>query len=181
MRQFHVCIWRVLFTLLSADEFQLNWKTVYIPKCIHKCINMYECVSVVIGAFENFFWKKNKTYIKVFRTFITLKKYRTIKKKIIPIELQRKKDALKALRTSRSFDDWYFFWKKNLFEKTGLKCLVFILLENIKITCSTFRTRIQSRFLWPLHFRFSLVDFAFVSKLMKWTSKTKSEVKPQKK
>ena len=24
---------------------------IYIPKCIHKCINMYECIPVVIRAF----------------------------------------------------------------------------------------------------------------------------------
>ena len=50
-RHFHVRIWRVLFTSLSADEFQLNSKSAYIPKCIHKRINMYECIPVVIRAF----------------------------------------------------------------------------------------------------------------------------------
>ena len=33
---------------LTADEFQLNSKSAYIPRCIHKGINMYECTSVVI-------------------------------------------------------------------------------------------------------------------------------------
>ena len=41
--------------LLSADEFQLNSKSAYILKRIHKCINMYECASVVI---RDFFQKK---------------------------------------------------------------------------------------------------------------------------
>ena len=36
---------------LSVDEFQLNLKKAYIPKCIHKCNNMYECTSVVIRDF----------------------------------------------------------------------------------------------------------------------------------
>ena len=36
---------------LSADEFQLNSNSAYIPKYIHKCINMYECTTVVIRDF----------------------------------------------------------------------------------------------------------------------------------
>ena len=36
---------------LSADEIQLNSNSAYIPKWIHKCINMYESTSVVIRAF----------------------------------------------------------------------------------------------------------------------------------
>ena len=43
---------------VSADEFQLNSKSAYIPKCIHKYINMYECTFVVIRAFKDFFLKK---------------------------------------------------------------------------------------------------------------------------
>ena len=42
---------------LSADEFQLNSKSAYIPECIHKCINYYECTSIVIRDFS---LKKNK-------------------------------------------------------------------------------------------------------------------------
>ena len=37
---------------LSADEFQLNSKSAYIPECIQKSINMYECTSVVIRDFS---------------------------------------------------------------------------------------------------------------------------------
>ena len=33
------------------DEFQLNPKSAYIPKCIHQRINMYQCTSVVIRDF----------------------------------------------------------------------------------------------------------------------------------
>ena len=33
-RHLHVRIWIVLFTSLSADEFQLNSKSAYISKCI---------------------------------------------------------------------------------------------------------------------------------------------------
>ena len=41
LRHFYLrCIWRVLFTQLSADEFQLNSESAYIPKSIHKCINV---------------------------------------------------------------------------------------------------------------------------------------------
>ena len=54
-RHFQVRIWRVQFT--SADEFQLISKSAYIPRCIHKCINMYECTSVGIIDFS---WKKNQ-------------------------------------------------------------------------------------------------------------------------
>ena len=35
-RHFHVRLWRVLFTSLSADGFQLNAKSA----CIRKCINI---------------------------------------------------------------------------------------------------------------------------------------------
>ena len=35
----------------SADEFQLNSESAYIPRCIHKCINIYECTFVVIRDF----------------------------------------------------------------------------------------------------------------------------------
>ena len=45
---FRVHIWRVLFTSPSADEFQLNFKNAYIPKCIHKCINVYHRTSVFL-------------------------------------------------------------------------------------------------------------------------------------
>ena len=50
---------------LSADKFQLNSKNAYIPKCIN-----------ILRLFPE---KKNKkkiskTYIRVFTTFITLKK-----------------------------------------------------------------------------------------------------------
>ena len=48
----------MLFTSLSADEFQLNSKKAYIPKCIHKCININECTSVVIRDFYVHFLKK---------------------------------------------------------------------------------------------------------------------------
>ena len=43
-----VRIWRVLFTSLSADENQLNSKSAYISKCI----NMYECTSVVMSIIK---------------------------------------------------------------------------------------------------------------------------------
>ena len=48
LRQFHVRIWRGLFTSFSADEFQLNSKSAFIRKCIHKGTNIYKCTSVVI-------------------------------------------------------------------------------------------------------------------------------------
>ena len=56
--RFDVRICRVLFTSPSADEFQLNSKSAYISKCIHKCINIYECIYVVISDFQVFSWKK---------------------------------------------------------------------------------------------------------------------------
>ena len=35
LRYFHVRIWKLLFTSLSADEFQLNSESAYIPTCIN--------------------------------------------------------------------------------------------------------------------------------------------------
>ena len=34
-RHYHVRLWRVLFTSLSADEVQLNSKSAYIAKCVN--------------------------------------------------------------------------------------------------------------------------------------------------
>ena len=58
----------------SADEFQLNSKIAYILKCIHKYINMYECLSAVIR--DIYAQKKTKKISKPNPnlTFITLKK-----------------------------------------------------------------------------------------------------------
>ena len=72
-RHFHVPIWRVLLPSLSADDFELNSKSAYIPKCIYLGINMCECTSVVIKAFKKFFLKQknHQDYIRVFTTFIT--------------------------------------------------------------------------------------------------------------
>ena len=54
-RHFYIRIRRAQFTQISADEFQLNSKSAYIPKCIHKCNKIYECTSVDMKAFEDFF------------------------------------------------------------------------------------------------------------------------------
>ena len=39
LHHFRLSNWVVLFTSLSADEFELNSKSAYIPNCIHKVIN----------------------------------------------------------------------------------------------------------------------------------------------
>ena len=45
---------------LLAIEFHLNSKSAYTAKCIHKCIHMYECTSVVIRDLKLFEKKKTK-------------------------------------------------------------------------------------------------------------------------
>ena len=42
---------RTQFAYLVANELELNSKSAYKTKRFHKCINMHECISVIIGAF----------------------------------------------------------------------------------------------------------------------------------
>ena len=71
LHHLHVHIWRVLFTSLSADEFQFNSKSAYIPNCIN-----------ILRLFLKKNQKKiSKTYLRVFTTFIILHKKKTKPKK----------------------------------------------------------------------------------------------------
>ena len=51
--------------------------------------------------------------------------------------------------------------KLTLFEKTGSIGKTLISLENL-IIISFFETRSRSRFSWPLHFCYSIVEFALL-------------------